>query len=150
MDSDGESCNNVNIVIGSGTTTTREWDIAVTQYACIDTTLLENTAGPKGCLQYMTGDKDGAGRIDNFGSDISLTTFGTTVTHLANQQYNICIRYNLQHAFLSISEKKTQESNFQTSKARQAIFLRKKLHIMMSMQMGNSNSIEYSIRGPLI
>merc|ERR1712242_12466 len=97
MDSDGESCNNVNIVIGSGTTTTREWDIAVTQYACIDTTLLENTAGPKGCLQYMTGDKDGAGRIDNFGSDISLTTFGTTITHLANQQYNICIRRHGTH-----------------------------------------------------
>ena len=92
MDSDGKSCNNVNIVIGSSTTTTREWDIAVTQYSCVDTTLLENTAGPKGCLQYMTGDKDGAGRIDNFGSDITLTTFGASVTHLANQQYNICIR----------------------------------------------------------
>ena len=106
MDSDGKSCNNVNIVIGSSTTTTREWDIAVTQYSCVDTTLLENTAGPKGCLQYMTGDKDGAGRIDNFGSDITLTTFGASVTHLANQQYNICIRYYLRQAyFLSTSEK---------------------------------------------
>ena len=105
MDSDGKSCNNVNIVIGSSTTTTREWDIAVTQYSCVDTTLLENTAGPKGCLQYMTGDKDGAGRIDNFGSDITLTTFGASVTHLANQQYNICIRYYLQQAFLSTSKK---------------------------------------------
>jgi len=97
MDSDGESCNNVNIVIGSSTATTREWDIAVTQYDCIDTTLLENTAGPKGCLQYMTGDKNGAGRIDNFGSDITLTTFGASVTHLANQKYNICIRRHGTH-----------------------------------------------------
>ena len=106
MDSDGKSCNNVNIVIGSSTTTTREWDIAVTQYSCVDTTLLENTAGPKGCLQYMTGDKDGAGRIDNFGSDITLTTFGASVTHLANQQYNICIRYYLQQAFFAHLVKK--------------------------------------------
>ena len=112
MDSDGESCNNVNIVIGSSTTTTRVWDIAVTQYSCIDTTLLENTAGPKGCLQYMTGDKNGAGRIDNFGSDPTLTTFGASVTHLANQQYNICIRYYLQQAyFLSTSEKNSWQKN---------------------------------------
>ena len=107
MDSDGVSCNNVNIVIGSSTTTTRVWDIAVTQYSCIDTTLLANTAGPKGCLQYMTGDKDGAGRIDNFGSDITLTTFGASVTHLANQQYNICIRYYLQQAYFLYTSEKT-------------------------------------------
>ena len=66
----------------------------MTQYDCLDMTALENTAGPKGCLQYHLGDAAGAGRIDNFGfvGTGAPAMIGATVTHLQNQQYNICIR----------------------------------------------------------
>lgn len=95
MDSDGESCHEVNIVIGSSTTTTRSWDIHVTHHDCVDKTRLENTAGPKGCLQYHLGTSTGTGRIDNFGFP-GAATYPTALlaatTHLQNQKYNICMR----------------------------------------------------------
>jgi len=95
MDSDGKdtSCNTININIGAGSTSAK-WTIAVTQYDCVDMTALENTAGPEGCLQYHLGDKDGAGRVDNFGyPGVSWpTTIGSAVTHLQDQKYNVCIR----------------------------------------------------------
>jgi len=99
MDSDGDACNTININIGAGSTSS--WNIHVTQYDCTDMTLLENTAGPKGCLQYHLGNgaatgataPDGTGSIDNLGfpADTTATLDGAT-THLQNQNYNICIR----------------------------------------------------------
>ena len=46
----GDGCNTVNFLIGGDTTTTRQWDIKVTQYACGQ----YDEAGPPGCLQYFT------------------------------------------------------------------------------------------------
>ena len=92
MDSDGETCHNLNINVGS-TTTTRSWDIHVTHYDCKDLTMLENTAGPKGCLQYHLGSSTGTGRIDNFNYvGASWPASPTSPQHLINQEYNICMR----------------------------------------------------------
>ena len=69
---------------------------ACLRYDCKDLTALENTAGPKGCLQYFLGDSTGAGILDNFGIAVSTSspTYGTSTQHLQNQDYNICIRYS--------------------------------------------------------
>jgi len=89
VDSDGMACHQVNFLISSKSTT-RSWDIWVTQYDLSD---LDSTrAGPKGCLQYHTMK---TGYVSSFGLlDITDTGTGTTATmaHLANQQYTICIR----------------------------------------------------------
>jgi len=96
LDSDGSdsACHDINISLGSATGTTRSWEIMVTQYDCKDMTALENTAGPKGCLQYFLGDSSGTGILDNFGHAVSTTssTYDGATTHLQNQDYNICIR----------------------------------------------------------
>merc|ERR1719367_2503244 len=99
MDSDGATCHNVNINVDA-TTTTRSWDIHVTHYDCKDMTALENTAGPKGCLQYHLGSSTGTGRIDNFNYVGNLATTATTSPtspqHLINQDYTICMRRHAQ------------------------------------------------------
>ena len=51
IDSNGMDCQRANFYIGSSTTTTRSWDIYVTQYTCAQ----EDLGGPPGCLQYYTG-----------------------------------------------------------------------------------------------
>ena len=78
LDSDGASCQSTIIDIGALTTTTRSWDIYVTQvrihlsptqivrfrYTVTDFAVVfllqytcgqEDEAGPRGCLQYFTG-----------------------------------------------------------------------------------------------
>ena len=50
LDSDGIACQKVNFNIGASTTSTRSWDIYVTQYTCGQ----EDLGGPPGCLQYYT------------------------------------------------------------------------------------------------
>jgi len=79
------NCNTVNIDIDTGTTTTtRKWQIKVTQFAC------GNQRSPEqDCLQYHTAQK---GTVASFNWDTSATTVATTQTHLSNQQYSICFR----------------------------------------------------------
>jgi len=94
LDSDGSGCQSVVFAIGGGTTT-RKWDIHVTQYTCEEA---ENgsMAGPKGCLQYFVHDT-GLLRSFNFPAAATVTTSGTVLasyTHLANQDYKICIQKN--------------------------------------------------------
>lgn len=107
MDSDGMGCHTVNIRIGAAPAAAM-WDIHVTQHDCKDLTVLETTAGPKGCLQYFLGDANGAGRIDNFGYPgtgfATPETFGGAVTHLQNQQYTICIRRFMQSTRICYNE----------------------------------------------
>jgi len=87
LDSAGTECQTINAFIGDTTTTTRQWDIYVTQYTCGQ----EDTAGPPGCLQYLTAT---TGLMKNFGypSSNSATATAATTTHLSNQNYEICIR----------------------------------------------------------
>jgi len=87
LDSDGTSCSKVNIGLGNGAgTTAREWDIKVTQYTCS-----EEDGGPPGCLQWHTT-ATGSFRSFNFPLLARGGTVGNTVTHLSNQEYEICIR----------------------------------------------------------
>jgi len=89
VDSNGSDCQEANFNISPSTTTTRSWTIRVTQYNCGQ----EDSSGPPGCLQWYT---QTANTIENYGFPTSVTssttTVGTTVTHLNNQNYNICIR----------------------------------------------------------
>ena len=50
LDSDGTNCQTANFNIGTSTTTTRQWNIRVTQYTCAQ----QDESGPPGCLQYYT------------------------------------------------------------------------------------------------
>merc|ERR1711983_725654 len=81
-----DSCNQVNIDIDTGsTTTTRQWQIKVTQYEC------DNMMAPEqDCLQYLTAS---TGTIASFAFDTTQsTTVAATQYHLSNQYYDICIR----------------------------------------------------------
>jgi len=79
------SCNTLNINIDTGTTTTtRKWQIKITQYECTN-----QRAPEQDCLQYFTAEK---GTIASFNWDTSASSVATTQTHLSNQKYSICFR----------------------------------------------------------
>ena len=80
-----DQCNQIQINIDTGTTTTtRKWQIKTTQYTC------ESEMAPVAdCLQYHTAQY---GSIASFGWDTSASTVATSQTHLVNQYYDICIR----------------------------------------------------------
>merc|ERR1712079_578627 len=78
-------CNQINIDIDTGTTTTtRKWQIKVTQYEC------GNLMAPdQDCLQYHTAS---SGTIASFNFDTSSSTVSSSQYHLTSQYYDICIR----------------------------------------------------------
>lgn len=80
-----DECNTILINVDTGSTsTTRKWQIKTTQYTC------ESEMAPvQSCLQYYTADY---GKIASFGFDTSVSAVTTSMTHLANQHYDICIR----------------------------------------------------------
>ena len=79
------SCNSINIDIDTGTTTTtRKWQIKVSQYECGDM-----MAPAQDCLQYHTAS---SGTIATFNWDTSATTVSASQYHLSDQYYDICIR----------------------------------------------------------
>ena len=84
IDSNGMDCQAASFFIGGSTSTTRSWDIYVTQYTCGQ----EDLAGPPGCLQYHTGS---TGLVKTFGYGTSNTNAATatSTTHLQNQNYNV-------------------------------------------------------------
>ena len=75
----GSGCQTVNFHIGA-TTTTRQWNIYVTQYTCGQ----EDLGGPPGCLQYHTAT---TGLLKSFGypSSNSATATSASSSHLQNQ-----------------------------------------------------------------
>jgi len=79
----------LSVKLGStDTATSRSWTIIVSQYLCDERG--ESLAGPSGCLQYFTGT---TGRVSSFGfPETTATAIGDDVTHLANQEYTICFR----------------------------------------------------------
>merc|ERR1711860_438603 len=85
----GCGCQTVSFRIGRYSGTNREWNIKVMQYGCGN----DDVSGPPGCLQYYTAT---TGTIQSF--NFPQPTVGTiteTVTHLARQNYNVCIRRNV-------------------------------------------------------
>jgi len=95
LDSDGSSCQRVSVNLGTSTSTTRSWDIYVTQYTCGQ----EDTAGSPGCLQYYTGT---TGTFANYGwpTTNTATATATTSVHLSNQNYQICIRRSSGYCYI--------------------------------------------------
>merc|ERR1719356_2362132 len=89
-------CNQINIDIDTGTTTTtRKWQIKVTQYEC------GNMMAPEqDCLQYLTA---ATGTIATFNWDTTTTTVASSQTHLSNQYYDICIRRSRSYCSLCLS-----------------------------------------------
>jgi len=79
------ACNQINIDIDTGTTTTtRKWQIKVTQYEC------GNLMAPEqDCLQYHTAS---TGTIASFNWDTSSSSVSSSQAHLSSQYYDICIR----------------------------------------------------------
>merc|ERR1712172_442341 len=84
-DSTGNTCHTALFNIGGTTTTSRSWNVLITQYSCGDT----DSSGWPGCLQYYTAS---ANTIQNFGFPPTITAVTAGVTHLSNQHYDICIR----------------------------------------------------------
>jgi hypothetical protein len=94
LDSNGSGCQEVVFQVGGGTAT-RKWDIHVTQYTCEEADN-GSMGGPKGCLQYFIHDT-GFLRSFNFPPATTIGSSGyiaTSYTHLANQNYKICIQKN--------------------------------------------------------
>jgi len=92
IDSDGMECQSVSVYADSSTSTSRQWDIWVTQHLCAD--LEMSMAGPSGCLQYFTG-KTGIVASYNFPLTTGPVIGGATTAayqHLNNQNYKACIR----------------------------------------------------------
>jgi len=81
----GNTCHTALFNIGGTTSTSRSWNILITQYSCGDT----DSSGWPGCLQYYTAT---ASNIQNFGFPPTITAVTSAVTHLSNQHYDICIR----------------------------------------------------------
>jgi len=66
-----EECHTVAFHLGSAASTSRTWDIKVTQYYCGE----ESVAGPQGCLQYFTGD---TGTVSSFNFPTTASTVATS------------------------------------------------------------------------
>merc|ERR1739838_454794 len=78
VDTDGSSCVTAAFSFGSDTTT-RNYRIHAIQYD-----RLNEMGGPAGCLQFFTG---ATGTVNTFNWAAVATS-----THLANQDYDICVR----------------------------------------------------------
>merc|ERR1712061_446805 len=81
LDSDGATCL-TNVFSFDGDSTTRALDIMVTQYDCKG-----QMGGPPGCLQFFTGT---TGTVSSFNWQGAATR--STSVHLANQNYDVCVR----------------------------------------------------------
>jgi len=80
-----DACNQIHIDIDTGSTTTsRKWQIKVTQYECGNMMMPEQE-----CLQYHTASE---GTIASFNWDTTATTIAASQTHLSDQYYDICLR----------------------------------------------------------
>merc|ERR1719493_476772 len=80
-----DMCNTINIDIDTGTTsTTRKWQIKVSQYECGNMMMPVDN-----CLQYLTAQ---TGTFASFNWDTSSTTVSSSQYHLSSQYYDICIR----------------------------------------------------------
>jgi len=90
VDTDGEECASANFAFGGLTTISRQFNIRVSQFDCLD---VEN-GGPSGCLQYFTAP---AGLVSSYNYPIGAAAVVNTPVagifqHLNNQNYAICFR----------------------------------------------------------
>merc|ERR1711992_23013 len=120
-------CAQATFQIGGLTTTTRKWNIRVTQYACGD----YDMSGWPGCLQYYTST---ASTIQNFGFPTSATTVTSGVTHLSSQKYDICIRRASGYCYICYS----------TWKAGTAVIAQGSFGLSISPSIASQSSINTS------
>jgi len=90
IDSDGTNCQDISFAIGGTSSTSRSWDVKITQYACGD----YDMSGWPGCLQYYP---DPTGSVASFNFPTAVTTASAAAvtqaaTHLQNQRYDVCFR----------------------------------------------------------
>merc|ERR1719295_853301 len=97
-------CNQINIDIDTGSTsTTRLWQIKVTQYECG-----HQMAPEQDCLQYLTAS---SGTVASFNWDTSSSTVTqATQFHLSSQYYDICIRRARSYCSICYSPQATGSS----------------------------------------
>lgn len=98
LDVSNDNCQTANFGIATtATSTTRQWDIRVTQYTCGE----EDNAGPPGCLQYLTGTY---GSIADYAFTPTITKSSeitaSAVSHLKNQYYEICFRREAGYCYI--------------------------------------------------
>jgi len=94
VDNDGSECITATFAF-SGSANSRNYQIHVLQYDRSDS---DNLAGPPGCLQWMMGD-DGTVTTFNW-QGVGTAAGGAVSTHLANQDYNICVRQNANFCYI--------------------------------------------------
>jgi len=79
LDTDGSMCVNAMFTFSAGGNTQRQYRIHIVQFGEFN-----DMGGPRGCLQYYTGEM---GQVNSF----NWNGIGTSV-HLANQNYDVCVR----------------------------------------------------------
>jgi len=79
-------CVRAAFLFGVSSSVSRQYSIKVSQYVCND-----EIGGPIGCLQYFTA-TSGTVASFNFPIGTSSIASATTITHLSNQNYDICFR----------------------------------------------------------
>jgi len=96
VDTDGTACVKASFSFGGDAGQTRSYNILVTQYARSDL----NGGGLPGCLQWFT---ENTGTVSTF----NWQGVAAASTHLANQNYNVCVRQNVGHCFICWSPRTT-------------------------------------------
>jgi len=84
VDTDGTACVKASFSFGGDAGQTRSYNIKVLQFARSDM----DGGGRPGCLQWFTGN---TGTVSTF----NWQGTGVASTHLANQDYNVCVRTNM-------------------------------------------------------
>jgi hypothetical protein len=79
VDATSSFCNTLSFGLGTTATTTRSWEIRISQFECD-----YNNLAPQGCTQYFFGADDGKIQSFNYNSGSGY--------NLANQKQNICFR----------------------------------------------------------
>merc|ERR1719270_2599964 len=97
VDSDGSSCVTALFTFGGGTVN-RRYTIHVIQYESTN-----EMGGPPGCLQFFTG---ATGLVQTFNWQTT-----TTSTHLANQNYDVCVRKMIDRCVICWSPEVTGDDN---------------------------------------
>lgn len=84
VDSDGSSCVTAAFSFGAVAAQSRSYTIKITQFESTN-----EMGGPAGCLQFYTGN---TGTVTSFNF---VDAEPTTGTHLANQNYDVCVRQGI-------------------------------------------------------
>jgi len=97
VDTDGTACVKASFSYGGDAGQSRSYNIHVTQYARSNL----DGGGRPGCLQWFT---ENSGTVSTFNYN---GVEAASSVHLANQNYNVCVRQNVGHCFICWSPRTT-------------------------------------------